>query len=445
MAKKKIESPKMPTRARPDEEPMRRPAPDAQGPDRPVSRQPGAQGPDLPTARPPEVLEPELGLPPQPEAAASTPEQTPSGTWTKTDFGSVTVALEGARPSAQVMADSSEEFRESLQTLRGALELLIYGKVPDLRQSKKFLNIAFREAEYLGNRVHDLQIASLLEAGRLRLKLTALNLPELLGTIVEKLSPGAAEIGATLKFETPQGLPLIRGDEGLLRVLLTNLIERCLKAAPANATVHIQLDPIGDRLRLQVLAYAGGVPDSSAMALDETRERGLALYVAERIAYVHEAELVPQGVDDELRGFHLTLPVQLKGRGRGRILVVDDNPQAATLLEYALQQEGFEAIKALNGLEGLKLARTERVDLVILDILLPGIDGFEVCHRLRSSPETASTPVIMISAKSREEDRATALRIGADAYFGKPLGMAELMVAIENLLEAGGSDEWSRD
>ena len=115
------------------------------------------------------------------------------------------------------------------------------------------------------------------------------------------------------------------------------------------------------------------------------------------------------------------------------------------MLEYALQQEGFEAIKALNGLEGLKLARSERVDLVILDILLPGIDGFEVCHRLRSSPETASTPVIMISAKSRDEDRATALRIGADAYFGKPLGMAELMVAIENLLEAGGSDEWSRD
>jgi len=83
------------------------------------------------------------------------------------------------------------------------------------------------------------------------------------------------------------------------------------------------------------------------------------------------------------------------------------------------------------------------VDLVILDILLPGIDGFEVCHRLRSAPETASTPVIMVSAKSREEDRATALRIGADAYFGKPLGVAELMTAIENLLEDHNSGNWS--
>jgi len=443
MAKKKLESDKKPSRAGPIEEPIREPGP--QGPVRPATAQPSTQGPDRPTARPPEVLEPELTGPGQPDPAPAAEEKTPSGTWTKTDFGSVTVALEGARPSAQVMADSSEEFRESLQTLRGALELLIYGKVPDLRQSKKFLNIAFREAEYLGHRVHDLQIASLLEAGRLRLRLTALNLPELLGTIVENLSPGAAEIGATLEFETPKELPLIRGDESLLRVLLTNLIERSLKATPPNGTVHIQVEPIGDRLRLQVLGYAGGVPDSSGMALDETRERGLALYIAERIAYVHEAELAPQGVDGELRGFHLTLPIQLKGRGRGRILVVDDNPQAATLLEYALQEEGFEAIKALNGLEGLKLARSERVDLVILDILLPGIDGFEVCHRLRSAPETASTPVIMISAKAREEDRATALRIGADAYFGKPLGMAELMVAIENLLEAGGSEDWSND
>ncbi len=432
MAKKKIEGPRKPSRGGPVEEPARKPAP-------------GAQSPDRPASPPPELLDPDLGTPPHTEPTSAPAEQTPSGSWTKTDFGSVTVALEGARPSAEVMAASSEEFRESLQTLRGALELLIYGKVPDLRQSKKFLNIAFREAEYLGHRVHDLQIASLLEAGRLRLKLTALNLPELLGAIVENLSPGAAEIGATLELATPQELPLIRGDESLLRVLLTNLIERSLKATPPNGTVHIQVEPIGDRLRLQVLGYAGGVSDSSAMALDETRERGLALYVAERIAYVHEAELVPQGIDGELRGFHLTLPVQLKGRGRGRILVVDDNPQAATLLEYALQQEGFEAIKAMNGLEGLKLARSERVDLVILDILLPGIDGFEVCHRLRSAPETASTPVIMISAKSREEDRATALRIGADAYFGKPLGMAELMVAIENLLEAGGSEEWSND
>ncbi|MGH2620049.1 MAG: response regulator [Anaerolineales bacterium] len=390
-------------------------------------------------------MEPDLPAAPPPEAQPAAPEQTPSGTWTKTDFGSVTVALEGARPSAEVMASSAEEFRESLQTLRGTLELLIYGKVPDLRQSKKFLNIAFREAEYLGNRVHDLQIASLLEAGKLRLKLTALNLQELLGTIVEKLSPGAAEIGASLEFEAPQELPLIRGDEALLRVLFSNLVERSLKAAPPNGTVHIQVEPIGERVRVQMLSSAGSSPKLAAITLDESQERGLAMYVAERIAYVHEAELAPQGIDGELKGFQLTLPVQLKGRGRGRVLVVDDNPQAATLLVYALEEEGFEAIKALNGLEGLKLARSERVDLVILDILLPGIDGFEVCHRLRSSPETASTPVIMISAKAREEDRATALRIGADAYFGKPLGMAELMVAIENLLEAGGAEDRSSD
>ena len=407
MAKKKTESGNRPSEARPTE-------------------------PQLPEA--PELSRPDLA---GPGLQTHPPEETTTPGRIRADFGSITVALEGARPSADVMAASSEEFRESLQTLRGALELLISGKVPDLRQSKKFLGIAFRESEYLGNRANDLQVASLLEAGRMRLKLTALDLGGLLQAVVQKLSPGAADSGVTLELAAAELLPMIRGDEAQLRLLLTNLVERCIRAASPNDSVHIRMEPIGERVRVQLASRGGAAPKYSEIKLEETKERGLALYVAERVAHAHEADLTVLGVDQEIKGFELSLPVQLKGRGRGKILVVDDNSQSATLLEYALQEEGYEAIKAFNGLEGLKLARSERVDLVILDILLPGLDGFEVCHRLRSSPETASTPVIMVSAKAREEDRATALRIGADAYLSKPLGMAELMAAIENLLEQG--------
>jgi CheY-like chemotaxis protein len=235
---------------------------------------------------------------------------------------------------------------------------------------------------------------------------------------------------------------VIRGDQYLLRMLLTNLIERCVKATPPKGKVGITFEPVGEFVEVQILSDDGTASDFVEIHRNTAAERRLAIYVAEQIAYAHEGSLTFMGIDEEVREVTLTLPMQLKGRGRGKILVVDDNPQAGTLLEYALQEEGYEAVKALNGLEGLKLAKTERVDLVILDILLPGIDGFEVCHRLRAAPETATTPVIMISAKAREEDRATALRIGADAYFGKPLGMSELMKAIENLLEEGNSPGW---
>ena len=413
MAKKKTESGNQPSEARPTK---------PQLPEAPELSRPGLAG---------------QGLQPTP------PEETTTPGRIRAEFGSITVALEGGRPSAEVMAASSEEFRESLQTLHGALELLISGKVPDLRQSKKFLNIAFRESEYLGNRASDLQVASLLEAGRLRLKLTAVDLGGLLQSVVEKLSAPAIESEVTLELAAAEELAMIRGDEGLLRMVLTNLVERCIRATPATGTVQIQTEPLGERVQLRIVSRGSDDPKFTEIRLNETRERGLALYVAERVAYAHEAEFTLLGADQEVKGFELSLPVQLKGRGRGKILVVDDNLQSTTLLQYALQEEGYEAIKALNGLEGLKLARSELVDLVILDILLPGIDGFEVCHRLRSAPETASTPVIMVSAKSREEDRATALRIGADAYFGKPLGVAELMTAIENLLEDRNSGNWS--
>ncbi len=369
-------------------------------------------------------------------------EDRPSNEDRRREFGSVTVTLEDAMPGAQVMAATSEEFRESLQTLQGSLELLIAGKVPDLRSAKKFLRIAYQETEYLNNRVGDLQLASTIESGKLRLNLTGLDMDSLLQAVVKKLSPAAVQNDIEIELNKSEEWLVIRGDQSLLRMLLTNLIERCVKATPPRGKVRITFEPVGEFVEVQILSDGGTTSDFVEIHRNTAAERRLAIYVAEQIAYAHEGSLTFMGIDQEVRQVTLTLPMQLKGRGRGKILVVDDNPQAATLLEYALQEEGYEAVKALNGLEGLKLAKTERVDLVILDILLPGIDGFEVCHRLRAAPETATTPVIMISAKAREEDRATALRIGADAYFGKPLGMSELMKAIENLLEEGNSPGW---
>lgn len=396
----------------------------------------------------PEGLEHELRKDAAPSFAADpkpAAESEPSDEGKRRELGSVTVAMESSIPGAQVMTATSEEFRESLQTLQGSLELLIKGKVPDLRSAKKFLEIAYRETEYLNNRVGDLQIASTIESGKLRLNLTGLDLNGLLQAVVEKLSPAAVQSEIEIEFTKSAEMLIIRGDEPLMRMLLTNLVERCVMATPPKGKVLITQERVGKFVEIRMLSHDEAAPAYIEIQHEDAAERRLALYVAEQIAYAHEGSLDFKGINHEVREVGLALPMQLEGRGWGKILVVDDNPQAATLLVYALEEEGFEAVKALNGLEGLKLAKSERVDLVILDILLPGIDGFEVCHRLRAAPETASTPVIMISAKARDEDRATAMRIGADAYFGKPLGMSELMTAIENLLEESDSAGWSPD
>ena len=117
-----------------------------------------------------------------------------------------------------------------------------------------------------------------------------------------------------------------------------------------------------------------------------------------------------------------------------KILVVEDDPIALRFARYTLLQEGYQVITAPNGLEGLRKAQTENPDLIILDIMLPGIDGFEICHRLRAEPETARIPILMLTAKAQEADRQTGLKVGADDYLTKPALPSEIVRRVQALL-----------
>jgi DNA-binding response OmpR family regulator len=102
-------------------------------------------------------------------------------------------------------------------------------------------------------------------------------------------------------------------------------------------------------------------------------------------------------------------------------------------------------VKAGDGIKALEIVEREPIDLVILDVMLPGMDGYEVCHRLQAKPETADIPVLMISAKSRVEDKATAMRVGAKLYLEKPFGMGDLVAAVKELLSDSGDKEGGID
>jgi len=103
-------------------------------------------------------------------------------------------------------------------------------------------------------------------------------------------------------------------------------------------------------------------------------------------------------------------------------------------VDYSLRHEGYEVIAALNGLEGIRKAHNDRPDLVILDVMLPGMDGFEICHRLRAEPDTAQLPILMLSAKAQQIDKDTGLKVGADDYLPKPAAPAEIINRVEALL-----------
>lgn len=123
-----------------------------------------------------------------------------------------------------------------------------------------------------------------------------------------------------------------------------------------------------------------------------------------------------------------------------KILIIEDDRSAARLAQYALQQAGYDVTVAYDGYEGLEKTLHEHPDLIILDIMLPGIDGYEICHRLRAEPETIALPILIISAKAREEDRNIGLKVGADDYLAKPVEPSVMLAKIEELLSEKGSE-----
>ena len=118
----------------------------------------------------------------------------------------------------------------------------------------------------------------------------------------------------------------------------------------------------------------------------------------------------------------------------GKILIVEDEANIRQLLRYNLEKEGFQVMEAIDGIQGLRTAQREKPDLVLLDLMLPGMDGLEVCRTLKGAPGTAALPIIMLTAKAEEVDKIIGLELGADDYMTKPFSPRELTARIKAVL-----------
>jgi len=117
-----------------------------------------------------------------------------------------------------------------------------------------------------------------------------------------------------------------------------------------------------------------------------------------------------------------------------KILIVEDESNIRQLVKYNLEKEGYQVVEAVDGLQGLKLARAEKPDLMMLDLMLPLMDGLEVCRNLKGNPATSALPIIMLTAKSEEIDKVIGLELGADDYMTKPFSPRELVARVKAVL-----------
>ena len=119
---------------------------------------------------------------------------------------------------------------------------------------------------------------------------------------------------------------------------------------------------------------------------------------------------------------------------KGRILVVDDEIYTVHILDFSLGMEGYEVLTALDGEQALERLKADKPDLIVLDIMMPKVDGYEVCRTIKSSPETQHIPVILLSAKGRNVDQKMGFDVGADDYITKPFSPRKLVERINALL-----------
>ncbi len=127
-----------------------------------------------------------------------------------------------------------------------------------------------------------------------------------------------------------------------------------------------------------------------------------------------------------------------------QIMVVDDDPDTVSILARHLQREGFGAVEAISGAECLRLVHEQPVDVILLDLMMPGMDGFQVCRALKEDPETAEIPVIMITARDDLDARAEGMRLGVSDFLAKPVFRRQLANRIRaqlEMIEAGRATE----
>jgi DNA-binding response OmpR family regulator len=117
-----------------------------------------------------------------------------------------------------------------------------------------------------------------------------------------------------------------------------------------------------------------------------------------------------------------------------KVLIADDEPNIVISLEFLLRREGFDVLVAVDGEEALAKARSERPDLVLLDVMMPKMNGFDVCQALRADPDLAAMRILMLTAKGRDTEVSKGLGLGADAYVTKPFSTKDLVAQVRLLL-----------
>lgn len=353
----------------------------------------------------------------------------------------------------------SHELRTPLTSILGALDLLASGTLASQpEQSQHMLTVAARNADRLVRLINDILDIERIESGKVKMAKQVCDAAELMETAIETTRALAA--GADIELSvTPLHAHLWADSDRIIQVL-TNLLGNAIKFSPPGATVYLEAElltapGLGSQVRLRVRDRGRGIPTDKLESIfgrfqqvdaSDARQKGgtgLGLAICRTILQQHDGRIWAESALGAGSTFTFELPAlpavpastPLAGdRDAPLVLLCDDDPSVLGVLQAQLERRNYRAIATASGGEAIAIARSQRPDIILLNLLMPEMPGWEVLAALKATPETAGIPVIILSGLS--PDARVPDLAGIEDWIVKPPNEKALFQALKRALQA---------
>jgi signal transduction histidine kinase len=362
------------------------------------------------------------------------------------------LAEEQVRIRDDFLAMLSHELRNPLSGILGAAQLLRLETV-NPGQKRHAQDILLRQGKHLTRIVDDLLDLARLARGKVRLEMRPVELASVVEAVVDALRV-AGQVEQQLSVRLVPAW--IRADRTRIEQVVGNLVSNALKYTPAQGRVEIALTHDAGEACLVVSDSGVGIAPELMPTLFETFVQGavsldraqgglgIGLSLVRSLVKLHGGTITAasegsgkgstftlrlplrQAGDDDGAPEALPMPAAAQASAVSTVLLIEDNNDARHMLSAQLAAAGYQVFEADNGVDGIALARRERPDLAIVDIGLPGMNGYQIAARLRRDPDTRMLRLVALTGYGQEADRQLALNAGFDAHFAKPLQFESL-------------------
>jgi signal transduction histidine kinase/HAMP domain-containing protein len=368
--------------------------------------------------------------------------------WTVRDM-SERARLERAK--SEFVATASHELRSPLTSIKGFVELLRRSPERMSDRQREFVDIILKSTDRLVELVNDLLDVARIEADHVEINRRPIDVGEVVNEVVELMEPRMLEKRQQLSSYVAPTLPPALADPGRVRQIVANLLTNAHLYTPEEGNIHVGVEP--DRAWVQIIVADSGIGmnDEEVSKVFDRFYRagnrsgsnpgtGLGLSIVKSLVDLHDGQISVESEPGRGSAFRVLLPAAVPGldsagaleaiRGRS-VLVVDDEPEIAELIASQLAVLDVQTTVALTGEDALERLRTDHYDAVTLDILMPGMDGFEVLRQIRGDHEVATTPIVFVSVFSGRQELA------GEWVVGKPIDADELRAVLGAAVSAG--------